>query len=151
MKETVTEGNCPWRLMSSGPVVSEARLIVLERNLAAGGALEIEGSQVGGILLKLRFDPQDNPILVQLGKDGRDDPLAESIVEGIVDELRLDAEAGSRAAVDVHGQPQPLVLLIAADLLKLGTFSQGLDQLGGPGVQLDRHPGLPWYTETGCG
>src|SRR5882724_5716927 len=64
LKESVTEGNCPWWLMASG-VVPRLRP-----------------------LLEARVHLEDDVVLVELGEDGRHLPLAERVVERVVDRLR---------------------------------------------------------------
>ena len=106
-----------------------------QRHLAAAGAADIDVVQLAGVLLKVGLDLQDDAILVQLGEDGRDLALTEGVVEGVVDELRGDAQTRGRAAVDGQVDLQPLVLLVAAHVPQLRQLLQGLHQLGGPAVQ----------------
>ena len=52
--------------------------------------------------LKVRFHFQDDVILVQLGKDGGDLPLSESIVERIVNHLGCDPQ--TRGCVPINDE-----------------------------------------------
>ena len=79
-------------------------------NLARDGAREILGRrpdrhvhvlQSRGILLEARFHFQDHVELVGLCIDRRDLPLAESVVQRIVDVLRSDSEPAGRVAIDI--------------------------------------------------
>ena len=60
--------------------------MALERHLPAVCAAKIDRLQCTRTLLKLGLDSQDDPVLVQLGEDGGDLPLAEGVIEGIVDQ-----------------------------------------------------------------
>src|SRR5438445_8921646 len=72
----------------------------VERDLIARLRLEIDPPQRSRVLLILRLHLQDHPVLVELGEDGRDLPLAESVVERVVDGLREDPEARGAVAID---------------------------------------------------
>ncbi len=106
-----------------------------QRHLAAAGAADIDGLQLAGVLLKVGLDLQDDAVLVQLGEDGGHLALAEGVVEGVIDELRGDAQPRGRGAVDGQEDLQPLVLLIAAHVPQFRQFLEGCDQPGGPAVQ----------------
>ena len=58
-------------------------------------------------LLELGLHLQDDAVLVQLREDGGDLPLAEGVVEGVVDHLRRDAQARGGVAVDVSAACRP--------------------------------------------
>jgi hypothetical protein len=62
----------------------------------------IPGGQQAGLGL------QDHPVLVGLGEDGRDDPLAEGAVEGVVDVRRGDRQPRGGVAVDVDIGRRPV-------------------------------------------
>ena len=87
-------------------------------------------------LLKLGLHLQDHPILVQLGEDGGDQPLAEGVVQRVVDQLRSEAEAGCGAAIDVQHRPQALVLLIAGHVTQDWNAVQPPHQSFGPDGEL---------------
>ena len=59
--------------------------------------------------LQRRIDLQDHAVLVRLGVDGRNDALAEGVVERVVDGRRRDAEAGRGGAVDDDVERQSLL------------------------------------------
>ena len=91
-----------------------------ERDLTAACAAKIDGSQLRRVLHVLGLDAEDDPVLVQLRKNGRYHPLPVGVVKGIVDGLRQDAEARSGAPVDGYVEAKSLVLLIAAHVPELG-------------------------------
>ncbi len=86
-------------------------------------------------MLEFGFDLENDPVLVQLGENGRYLPLAESVVKSIVQELCGYAEPRSSVAVYLQPRFRPLVLLIAAHVAKFRRFSEHLDEPGRPGVQ----------------
>ena len=65
LNDVVAAGNCPWRLMTSGPVVSDGPGDRAERHLAAGCAAEINRLQPVGSLLEVGLDIENYPVLVQ--------------------------------------------------------------------------------------
>ena len=72
-----------------------------ERHGAAGERrFDIDEIERGQIALLLRQDLEQDPIGFELREILRDLTLAERVVEGIVDQLRRYAEAGSLIAVD---------------------------------------------------
>ena len=87
-----------------------------ERHLHAAGAGHVEPRQRVGIALILRHRLQDDAVLVRLRVDGRDLALAEGRVERVVDGLQRHAEPAGELAVDVHIQPQALVLRLGGDV-----------------------------------
>ncbi len=62
-------------------------------------------SSASGPLLELGLDLEHHAVLVGLGEDGRDQALAEGVVERVVDGRRRDAEAAGGVAVDVDDTP----------------------------------------------
>ena len=58
-----------------------------------------------GLSLELRLDLQHDVVLVQLREHRRDLPLAEGVVERVVDHLRRDAEPRRGVAVDDERAP----------------------------------------------
>src|SRR5215468_10776950 len=75
-------------------------------------------------------------ILIQLGKDGRDLALAESVVEGVVDRLWSDTEPGCGIAVDNQLGLEPARLLVAGSIPDLGQGLNFCKEPGRPGIQL---------------
>ncbi len=65
------------------------------------------------ILLVVRRHFENHVELIGLRVDRRYLPLAEGIVERVVDVLRRDAQPAGGVAVDIHQQPDAVVLLIA--------------------------------------
>ena len=56
-----------------------------QRHLLAARRVQIDVAQCLRAVLKARIDLEHDVILIELGKDGRDDALTEGIVEHIVD------------------------------------------------------------------
>ena len=102
----VIAGNWPWWLIDSGRTgtrgpVREGR----QRHLLAGGRrLDVDLVQRVEVALQLRQHLQDHVIAVELREILRDLALAEGVVQRVVDQLRLDAEARGRVAVDRQRQ-----------------------------------------------
>ena len=88
------------------------------------------------IALELRQDLHDDVVAVELREVLRDLALAEGVVERVVDQLRLDAEARGLVAVDRQGQRRPVRLLVAGDVAQFraapSSFSSTLRR---PGVE----------------
>jgi hypothetical protein len=64
----------------------------------------------------VRHRLQHDPILVGLGVDRGDLPLAEGVVERIVDHLQRHAQTAGELAVDHDIHPQPVVLCLGNDV-----------------------------------
>ena len=67
-----------------------------ERGQGDGAALcgaQVDVLQVVGMLLEVGAHFQHHAVLVELGEHGRDLPLAEGVVEGVVQHLGRDPEA----------------------------------------------------------
>ena len=64
-----------------------------ERNHLAGRGFDVNFVQRVGCLLELRFDFENDAILVELGENDRDLPLAERVVKRVVNRLGEDVEA----------------------------------------------------------
>ncbi len=82
--------------------------------------------------LELRRHLQHHAVLGGLGEDGRDQPLAEGVVEHAVDVGELHAEARGGVAVDVQVGLQALVLPVAGDVGELRQLLQPRHQLRHP-------------------
>src|SRR3984957_20967804 len=69
-------------------------------HLAAAGGRQVDrGKRIErGLQVLVRLE--NDAILVRLGEDGRDDALAEGVVERVVDGRRGDAETAGGVAVD---------------------------------------------------
>ena len=70
-----------------------------------------------------------------MGEHGGYEPLAEGVVERVVNHLRDDAQPCSGAAINRQQGLQPLILLIAAHVAKFGEHPERLDELRRPGIQ----------------
>ncbi len=80
----------------------------------------------------LRRNLHDDVVLVELRVGDRHLALAEGVVEDIVDHLGGNAETGGRIPVDHQGGLQPLVLLVAAHVDKVGQRPEALQHAGRP-------------------
>ena len=78
---------------------------------------------------------EDDPVLIRLREDGRDDPLAEGVVQRVVDRAHADAEARGAVAVDGDVGGEAVVLLIADHIGELA--AAGAAALTSFGVQAD--------------
>ncbi len=87
-----------------------------ERYLHIAGAGDIELGERGRVLLILRHRFQNHAILVGLGIDGGNLPLAKGVVERVVDLLERDAKPARRFAVHLHHHPQAAVLRFGGDI-----------------------------------
>jgi hypothetical protein len=129
----VQEGFDAASLVTESPEGAHVSLVptMLRRLIHAGADLSRFGA-----LLVARLHFEDDVVLVQLREDGRHLPLAEGVVQGVVDHLRRDAEPRGGVAVDRQGRLQATGLLIARHVAQLRQRAQLLDQLRRPGVQL---------------
>ena len=82
-------------------------------------------------------------VLVVLLVDGRDLPLAERVVEGVVNGRGRDAQARGGVAVDDHVGLQAARLLVAADVAAAAGVWRSLStSIGGPVVEFVEVAGL---------
>jgi hypothetical protein len=86
--------------------------------------------------LQLGQNLHHHVIAVELSEILRHLPLPERVVERVVDQLRLDAEACRPIAVDGQGQGRTAGLLIARDVAQLGQRLELVEDLRRPSVQL---------------
>ena len=108
-----------------------------QRHLVAGGRrFDVDLVQRVEAALQLRQDLQDHVIAVELGEILRDLALAERVVERVVDQLRLDAVARGRVAVDRQRQRRALGLLVGGDVAQLRQCLHLGQDLRRPFVQL---------------
>ena len=89
-------------------------------------------SRSSGFCWKRGLDLQHHAVLVQLREHRRDLPLAERVVERVVDHLRRDAEPRRGVAVDHQARLQPRVLLVAGDVAQLGQRLQAARRAAAP-------------------
>src|ERR1700722_6956123 len=87
-----------------------------EWDLHALRTCHVDVVQRVGSTLELGLHLKHYVVLVELGEDGGDLPLAKGGVEGLGDVLRRDAEARSRVAVHYEVCVQAAILLVAGDI-----------------------------------
>jgi hypothetical protein len=79
--------------------------------------------------LHLGQDLQHHVIAVELGEKLGHLPLPERVVERVVDQLRLDAEARRPVAIDGQGQGGTAGLLVARNVAQLRQCLQFVEDL----------------------
>ena len=129
LNEIVVAGNWPKWVIKQRPGVLLEMHDGRKRHLPVAGrrrGRQVDHRQPVDRALQRGIDLQDHAVLVRLGVDGRDDALAECVVERIVDRRRGDAEAGGGSAVDDDVERQPLLLQIAGDVAELRQLSEAL-------------------------
>ena len=89
-------------------------------HLTGRGRTDVDLVERGGIAEKRRQHLLDHVIGIHLGEVLGDLPLTERVIEGVVDELRLDSVARGHVAVDLERQGRAGVLLIGRDVAQLG-------------------------------
>ena len=128
LKLMVTAGNCCWRCTASGAVRSLDRCHGTERDLRTARRGNVDAGQRGRIVLERLHRLQHDAILVGLRIDGRDLPLPETVVEGVVDRLHRDAEPAGDLAVDPHECAQAAVLGLRDDVAQHGGVAHLVDE-----------------------
>src|SRR4051812_41064228 len=98
-----------------------------EGNLCTAGALHEDVREGGWILLKIAGDLQDNMILVELGKHGRDLTLSERVVQRVIDILWSDAEPCDGISVNDQLSLQSVELLVTCDINQRGLLTKRFD------------------------
>ncbi len=106
-----------------------------QRHLAAARRRHVDRRQRVDGSIRLRIGLHDDAILIRLREDGGDDPLAECIVQRVVDRPHADAEPRGAVAVDGDVGRKSVVFLIADHVRELGLLAQRRQQLGRPGRQ----------------
>ena len=94
--------------------------------------------QLARVLLELRQRFQNHVVLVELRVHRADLPLAEGVVQRVVDGRRRDAQARGGDAVDDQRNRQPAGLLVGGHVFQFRQLLQLLDEAVGPQVQLVR-------------
>ena len=108
-----------------------------QRHRGAGQRrFHVEAVERREVLLQFGQDFQHHEIGFELGEILRDLALAESVVQGVVDRLRRDAEARRLVAVDRDLQPRPVGQQVRGDVGELRHGAQLLQELLRPLVQL---------------
>ncbi len=101
--------------------------------MCAGGGVDVDILQDRGGCAEISGSTsEDDVILIELREHRRNLPLAEGIVEGVVEWLRGDAEARGGVAVDDEHGVQAQVLLVGGDVAQLGNLLHLLDQSAEP-------------------
>src|SRR4051812_31517073 len=107
-----------------------------QRNIGSVRRMHIDVFERIWSTLKVRPDLKHNVILVQLREHGGDLSLAEGVVEGVVDRLRLYAQARGGVTVDVESSLQTAALLVTSNVAELRDLPELVHQLRGERVQL---------------
>ena len=129
-------GNCPWCVTASGVGVGGHRGDARQRHQRAVRAAHVDVHQLVGAGLLLGRRLQHDAVVVERRERRRHLPLAEGVVERVVDGLQADAEAAGAVAVDVDGEHQAGGLLIGRHVAQLREALQLGQHLGSPGLQL---------------
>ena len=103
---------------------------------SAGARADVDVLEVRGPLVLAGLGLQHHPVLVQLGEHGGDLPLAESVVEGVVQHLGRDAQARGCGPIEGDADLEPGVLLVAGHVPQLGDGREALHEAGHPLAQL---------------
>ena len=103
------------------------------------------------ILRKLRIDFQHHVVLVQLGEDGGDLALSESVVQRVVDGLRQNAQPRSGIAIDHQLSFEAAILLVGGHVAHGRQLAQLVHQSAAPRPTIPARPHLPSSIDTGCG
>jgi len=107
-----------------------------ERHLISRWRFDINFVERSRFELEFWIDLEHDVILVLLRVNDRDLSLAERAVKGVIDRLRLNAEARCRVAIDHDVFLQAAKLLVAGRVLDLGILFQLGDEFGCPRIQL---------------
>ncbi len=105
--------------------------------IGAGGR-DVEFVERARILPVARRDLHDDMILVLRAIDDRNLPLAERVVECVVDRIQGEAQAHRRVAVDGDVGLEPALLLVGIDVLDDIAVHQRCRQLRRPFVEFGR-------------
>src|SRR4029077_6341633 len=94
--------------------------------LLGAGRVDIDLVEHARIVFELRRGFENDPELVELGKDDRDLALAKSIIQDVIDGVDLDPKSRSFVTIDIDQRLQAVDLLIAGDINEFGNFFQPL-------------------------
>ena len=95
-----------------------------ERDLPARGRRDVDARKGGGRALKRGVHLHNHSVLVRLGEDGRDDALAERVIEGVVNRRSGYSEPCGRVPVDVHVGGQSVLGQVGRDVIDLGKLAK---------------------------
>src|SRR5215831_17281030 len=123
-----------------------------ERHSGAGERrFHVQAIERGEVALLVGRDLEDDPIGLELGEILRDLALPEGVVEGVVDQLRRDAEARRLVAVDGDLELRGVRQEIARHVGELRQRAHLLEQLLRPFVELGDVGVLQRVLKTGAG
>ena len=108
-----------------------------KRHLAAGRGRrgQVDRVQRSQRARHRRIDVENDAILVRLGEHGRNDALAVSVVERVVDRRRRDAETRRAGAVDIGDHRPAVGLQVARDIDDLRHFGEARENRRRPCLQ----------------
>ena len=98
--------------------------------------MDVQAVQLVRVRLELRLGLQHNVVLIHLRIHDVDLPLAEGIIQGVVDGRRRDAQSRGGDPVDHQRYGQSSQLLIGRDVFQLRQLLQPVDEAVGPDIQL---------------
>ena len=107
-----------------------------QRHQGAVRTPDVDMHQLIGAGLLLAGCLQHDAVVVHRRERRRHLPLAEGVVEGVVDRLEADSKAAGAVAIDVDREHQPRGLLIGRHVAQLREALQLGQHLGAPGLQL---------------
>ena len=84
--------------------------------------------QIAGVLLKLWHALQNNVVLVHLRVHRVDLPLAERVIEGVIDCRWRDPQPRSAHSIDHQGYGESSQLLIRRNIFQFGQLLEPLDE-----------------------
>ena len=113
-----------------------------QRDHFPSGGFEEDFLQGIGAFQVGRVDFQNHMVLVVSLVHGGNLPLAEGIVERVVNDLGRNAQARGGIAVHDHVGLQTAALLVAGDILELGDGLEFADEQGAPAVEFVQAGGL---------
>ena len=132
----VIAGNCPWWLIESGATGRRPFGEGADRHHLIGRRrADVDLVERGGIAEERGQHLLDHIISVHLGEILRDLSLAERVIEGVVDELRLDSIARGHVTVDLERQRRAGILLIGRDVPQFGQRLKLIEDLDRPCVE----------------
>ena len=121
--------------MTMGAAVIVLVVRVAERYLLAARRVHVDTLERIRARLESRIDLEDDVILIERGEHRRDDALAKSIVERIVDRRRQNPETRGNLSIDRHIKAGTGVLLIGSDVGNSGQIPQLLKKNGRPVIE----------------
>ena len=134
LNESVTAGNWPSWMMASGAVTVLQVRERAQRHHLAGGGFHVNFFQTTpGVSWKCRLRFEDDAVLIELGENGGDLPLAEGVVQRVVNRLRAGysaAKPGSRSTSTLNCNPPDL--LVGGDIRQFGQALHLAEQFGRP-------------------